>query len=126
MRKDNDLKQIKELLEIVKHKVDMMEVSRTGQSASIYLMKDQQSVMNEKLNGIVERLEDPDIGLKRINEVLDANTASVVTIEKEIKAYGDMYKINNSDAKKLEKRVEILEENAGINPPPELTLAEVQ
>ncbi len=49
---NNDLKKIKELLEIVKHKVDKMEVSRTGQSASIHLMKDQQSVMNEKLDAI--------------------------------------------------------------------------
>lgn len=52
MKKGDDLKTIKELLEIVKHKVDMMEVSRTGQSASLHLMKDQQSVMNDKLDAI--------------------------------------------------------------------------
>ena len=58
MTKDNDLKQIKELLEIVAHKVDLMEVSRTGQSASFHLMKDQQSVMNVKLDDIHKDLEE--------------------------------------------------------------------
>ncbi len=54
----DDLKNIKELLEIVKHKVDMMEVSRTGQSATLHLIKDQQSVMNDKLDKVSDTLED--------------------------------------------------------------------
>jgi hypothetical protein len=51
---------------------------------------------------------------------------SVIETEATIKAYGDMYKINNSNDKKLQKRVEVLEENAGIDSPPELHLAEVR
>ncbi len=58
MKKDDDLKKIKELLEIVKHKVDTMEMSRTGQSATIHLIKEQQSVMNEKLDEVKETQED--------------------------------------------------------------------
>src|SRR3989338_8769495 len=50
---------------------------------------------------------------------------SVVTIETTIKAYGDMYKINNSNSKKLEKRIEVLEDKSGIVPPPEFTLTDV-
>ena len=50
---------------------------------------------------------------------------SVVTIETTIKAYGDMYKINNSNSKKLEKRIEVLEDKSGIAPPPEFTLTDV-
>lgn len=52
MKKDDSLREIKEILEIVKHKVDMMEASRTGQSASIHFMRDQQSVMNGKLDAL--------------------------------------------------------------------------
>ena len=57
MKKDDDLKQIKRLLEIVKHKVDLMEVSRKGQSATMYLMKDQQSAMNGKLDVLSKDIE---------------------------------------------------------------------
>lgn len=58
MKKDEDLRKIKELLEIVKHKVGMMEVSRRGQSAQLSLMKDQQSVINEKLDNLSESLDE--------------------------------------------------------------------
>lgn len=54
MKKGDDLRDIKELLEIVKHKVDLMEVSRSSTLASIHLMKDQQSVMNKKLDELKE------------------------------------------------------------------------
>ena len=50
---------------------------------------------------------------------------SVTYIEVNIKAYKDSYQINNANSKKLEKRVEVLEEKVGVIPPPELTLAEV-
>ena len=36
-----------------------------------------------------------------------------------------MYKINDSNIRKMEKRVETLEENTGIKPPPEFALADV-
>lgn len=58
MNKVDDLKAVKELLEIVANKVDRMETSRTGQSATLYLMKDQQSVMNEKLDSINRSLDE--------------------------------------------------------------------
>lgn len=44
-----------------------------------------------------------------MRDTLDANTASVATIEQTIKVYGDMYKMNNDNARKLEKRVETLD-----------------
>lgn len=58
MKKGDDLKTIKELLEIVAHKVDGMESSRTFQSATFHLMKDQQSVMNSKLDSISKDLDE--------------------------------------------------------------------
>lgn len=50
---------------------------------------------------------------------------SVSYIETNIKAYKDSYQNNNANAKKLEKRVEVLEEDAGIIPPSEFTLVDV-
>src|SRR3989337_2959629 len=81
--------------------------------------------INQRLYGITGRLDDPDTGLKRINERLDANTAAVMELEKTMKGYGDMYKINDSNIRKIEKRVETLEENVGLESPQEFTLAEV-
>ena len=80
MNKD-DLKKIKELVEIIKHKIDMLSVGQTGQSAQITMIKDQLSVMNEKL---------------------DSHIGSLMNIESTLNAYGDMYKINNDNAKKLD------------------------
>lgn len=80
---------------------------------------DFKKILNEALDPIKETL-------KEHGQRLEAVQGSVVTIENTINAYGDMYKINNSNAKKLEKRVETLEDNAGVTPPPELTLTEVQ
>ncbi|MBU1031740.1 hypothetical protein KKE03_02335 [Patescibacteria group bacterium] len=85
------------------------------------------------LNKHSQRLETLQSSLKTVQSsvvtmenTLETVQSSVATIENTINAYGDMYKINNSNAKKLEKRIEPLEENAGITPPPEYTLAEVQ
>ena len=50
---------------------------------------------------------------------------SVVTTENTIKVYSDMYKLNNDNMKKLEKRIETLEDEVGIQPSPELVLAEI-
>lgn len=67
MAKDDlKIQQLKELLEIIKHKVDMLGVSQTGQLASISLMRDQQSVMNKKLD--------------ELQESVDANTSSLIEI----------------------------------------------
>lgn len=90
MKADNSKKftELKELLEIVKNKIDHIEVRQTGQSASISLMKDQLSVMNSKLD--------------EMSETLDAHTGSLITIENTLKGYGDMYKINDFNERYLQ------------------------
>ncbi len=119
----DDNKKIKELLEIVNHKVEMMSIAHTGQSATLSLMKDQVSVMNSKIDDIAERLDDPDTGLAAINSRLDANTAAVVELESTIKGYADSYQANDTNIRKVEKRLETLEEDTGVDVPPELQLA---
>lgn len=96
--------ELKELLEIIKNKIDMMDIRQTNQSATISLMKDQLSVINSKL---------------------DSHTGSLMQIEATLNGYADMYKINDFNVRKVEKRVETLEENAGIKSPQEYVLADV-
>lgn len=89
MKKDDELKQIKELLEIVVHKVDRMEAGRTGQSATIYLMKDQQSVMNTKLDAISEDLSDVKEAQEDYTRKLEALSGDVEQVMSEVKATHD-------------------------------------
>lgn len=56
MATDN-LRTIKELLEIIKQKVNLMEFQLRGHSSGISRMKDQQSVMNEKLDELSNKIE---------------------------------------------------------------------
>ena len=60
MEEDNKkiLKDIKELLEIVQHKVNNLESMKFTFFARSERIKDQQSVMNDKLDQILELLED--------------------------------------------------------------------
>lgn len=64
--------------------------------------------------------------LEPIKETLQQHTESLVNIENTNKIYGDMYKLNNDNMKKLERQVEKLEESAEINPNPEDTLTALQ
>lgn len=90
MAKSDDFITIKELLEIVKHKVDMLDISRSGQSATLQLIKDQLSVMNQKL---------------------DAHSASLVDIESKIDSYGDRYKINQHNIERVDTRLTSVEKS---------------
>lgn len=87
---------------------------------------DFKKILDEALKPIKQKLASHDERFDSLNEKLDNHGAALVNIESKLNAYGDMYKINNSNTKKLEKRVETLEENVNITPPPEFTLAEVQ
>lgn len=51
-----------------------------------------EEVVSKAIEPVREQLEDPDTGLKRLNDRMDANTAAIVELEKTVKGYGDMYK----------------------------------
>lgn len=72
MKNDDVLKQIKEVLDIVKSKVDKLEFFQDVTSEKVRFAKDQLSVINEKL---------------------DSHSASLISIESKLDAYGDMYKL---------------------------------
>lgn len=118
----DELRPLKDLLEIVKDKVDKMETFQNVTMQQVRDIKAQQSVMNGKLDNIEKRLDDPDSGLEAINRRLDANTAAVMGLESTVKGYADMYKINDSNIRRMEKRLEPLEEEVGIDVAPELKL----
>ncbi len=84
-----------------------------------------EDVVNKAVEPIKQQLSDPDTGLRRLNDSVDANTAAVMELEKTVKGYGDMYKINDSNIRKMEKRLETVEEEAGVKVPPEFQLADV-
>lgn len=66
-----------------------------------------------------------DEALEPIKQKQESHSAVLVSIESKLNAYGDMYKINDSNVRKVEKRLETLEENASITPPTEFILADV-
>ena len=73
---------VKEIVEVIKHKVDKMEFLQIGSNDNIRVIRDQQSVMNKKLD--------------EIEDSLQANTGAVMEIEAILRGYGDMYKINKT------------------------------
>ncbi len=83
----DELRPLKDLLEIIKGKVDKMETFQNVTMQQVRDIKDQQSVMNGKL---------------------DNHSGSLISIESKLDAYGDMYKINDSNIRKMEKRLETL------------------
>ena len=101
MKTNDNLEKIQEFLEIIKHKIDLMMAHQTGQAATIGLIKDQISMMNKKM---------------------DPHTVSLLNIESTLAGYADMYKVNDSNVRKIQKRMEVVEKNLGIYPPEELSI----
>ncbi len=84
-------------------------------------------ILEDALNPLREDIRSLKSDLSEIKDTQEERVLPTVTyIEQNIKTYADMYKMNNDNMKKLEKRVETLEDHSGIQAPPELTLAEVQ
>jgi chromosome segregation ATPase len=153
MVKIDDSTKIKELLEIINHKVDSLDLKQTGQSASISLMRDQLSVMNKKIDGVTDRLDDPDTGLAAINKRLDHPKTGLVRINERLDALWDQavkltedvsenqetldshsmaFKLitaNTQNSKdnfrKVAKRLDLLEEDSGVEVSHDLKLADV-
>ena len=54
---DRNIKELKELLEVINHKVAKIETNQGIYSAQLVLIKDKQSVLNDKLDDHTRRLE---------------------------------------------------------------------
>ena len=79
--------------------------------------------IHKNLAEINKKLGEQDKNFETINKKLDQHTGALINIEDTIKMYGDMYQINNDNAKKLEKRIDVLEDKGRVVAPPELRLA---
>jgi hypothetical protein len=80
----DEVRPLKEQIEIVKSKVDKLDLFQSLATNQIRAVKEQLSVVNEKLDALQE-----------IKEIVENRIyPSVMAIEVDIKAYGDAYKIN--------------------------------
>lgn len=104
----DDLKKIKELLEIVNSRVGKLETHFMARSSTLDLIKGQQSVMNDKLDGM--------------QETLDSHTGSLMKIEVTLEGYADAYKINKGNIERLDSRLAKAEDQLDIPISPELAI----
>lgn len=104
----DDLKKIKELLEIVHNKVGKLETHFHARSATLDLIKDQQSVMNAKMD--------------EMQETLDSHTGSLMSIEATLEGYADAYKVNKGNIERLDERLAKAEDQLDIPVSPELAI----
>lgn len=98
MTKDNT-NHIKELLEIIKEKIDKLEMFYSVTAQQVRTIKDQLSVVNRKL---------------------DTHSASLIEIESKLDSYADSYKINHHNIERLDSRLSTTEGKLEIEPPEEL------
>lgn len=86
-----EIRPVKEIVEIIKKKVDSQELHIHVTTENVRSVKEQQSVINEKL---------------------DSHSASLVNIESKLDAYTDSYKINT--------RLSTVEDELNIEVPEDL------
>ena len=89
----DDLKKIKDLVEIIVKKIRGVEIQQGVMAEQARVIKDQQSVMNDKL---------------------DNHTAALMKIEDTLEGYADMYKVNKEKSEELGERVETVEDKLSI------------
>ena len=89
----DDLKKTKDLVEIIVKKIRGVEIQQGVMAEQARVIKDQQSVMNDKL---------------------DNHTAALMKIEDTLEGYADMYNVNKEKSNELEKRVEAVEDKLSI------------
>lgn len=79
---NDDSKKIKELLEIISNKVGKLETHVSLHSATMHLIKDQQSVMNDKL-------DDLKVDIKELTENVDAARGDIEHLHMDVKGIRD-------------------------------------
>lgn len=86
-----ELREIKDLVEVIKHKVDTQQMFQSTASGNIRLMKEQQSIMNEKLGDIQKTQEN--------------HTGALMDIESRLEGFADAWKINKQRIERVEKHL---------------------
>ena len=117
------LEPIKKELGSINKKLGTVDEKLNGIDGRLDGVDEKLNVMDKRLNGIDGRLDQHQANFDEINKKLDQHTSALVNIENTIKIYSDMYQINNDNVRKLEKRIDVLEDKNGVSAPPELRLA---
>lgn len=116
------IRPLKELIEALKSKVDHQELYLVATSSNVKSIKEQQSVINEKLDAqgrkldiLWDQVEKVTMDLEDVKENQELHTATLKRIETKVEG-------NNDDIRKVNKRLIKAEDRLGIVPPPELTI----
>lgn len=94
-----EIRPVKEIVEIIKKKVDNQELHIHVTTENVRSVKEQQSVINEKL---------------------DSHSASLVSIESKLDSYADSYKINRHNIERVDTRLSAVEDELNIEVPEDL------
>lgn len=109
-------RELKDLLEIIKNKVDHISASQAMQSTQIHFIRDQQSVINEKLDVNEEKINALITTSEEHSDKLDTLQLSVVETEQSIRTYGDMYQKNRDKIDGLDTRLTKVEGRLAVAP----------
>ncbi len=94
-----EIRSVKDIVEVIKKKVDNQELHIHVTTENVRTVKEQQSVMNDKLH---------------------SHSASLVNIESKLDSYADSYKINKHNIVRLDTRLTTVEDELNIETPADL------
>jgi len=114
----DELRPVKDLVEMTKKKVDGQDIFLHTTAENVRRIKEQQSLMNEKVDDLRK-------GLEIIDESVSANTASLIEIERTLESYAESYQINQLNIERLDSRLSVAENKLDIESPEDLKVAHV-
>ncbi len=85
------IRSVKDIVELVKKRVDTIQMFQSTASDNIRLMKEQQSLMNEKL--------------EEIQETQESHTGVLMDIEGRLEGFADAWKINRTEINKVKRHI---------------------
>lgn len=124
---DKTLNEVKDLLEIMNHRLEKVETIQAVAMGQIRIMKDQQSVMNKKLtaldqnyNELKQEVTNLNEKFENLSETVETIKGFILNIENTLEGYGDMYKVNQDYILRLQSPIQNVEKKNGIDAPEEL------
>lgn len=85
------IRSVKDIVELVKKRVDTIQMFQSSASDNIRMMKEQQSLMNEKL--------------EEIQETQESHTGALMDIESRLEGFADAWKINRAEINKVKRHI---------------------
>ena len=121
---ENKLKAI--VKEVVDEAVEPIKLDLVSVKTDLNDLKIDVSSVKTDLNDLKIDVSSVKTDLVEVKDIVENRLhPALITIETTIKGYGDMYKVNDSNIRKMEKRLETLEEDSGVDVPQEFQLADV-